>query len=127
MKVAIASGDGSNVSGHFGRSGCFVLVDIAPTGEQTKTILPNEFTRHGQGACGHKQHGDHSHKQIVDVLAGCDAVLCGGLGRRAAAAFEIAGIHAYRAPAGITVDDALKRYRQGTLEPLPNGTCDGQH
>lgn len=82
MKLAIPTdgpeGLDAAVSGHLGRALFYTVVDAA-SGEVT--VVPN--APHGEGHCN-----------PAGALSACrvDAVLCAGVGRRAVAALEAAGI-----------------------------------
>jgi len=86
MKIAIASLDGTTISPHFGRSQCFIIFDVQDEKVTGKEVRQNTFTAHAQGNCQgeHEHDHQHSHSAIVEALRDCDAVLCYGMGWRAA-------------------------------------------
>ena len=68
-RIAIATTDGVSVSDHLARSAAFVVVELA-SGVRTARVRGTE-------ACG-------NHATFVEMLSGCDAVICGGIGQGAA-------------------------------------------
>jgi predicted Fe-Mo cluster-binding NifX family protein len=101
------------VCGHFGSAPYFTLVDTE-SGETE--VVPNRGHQHGHGNCA-----------PLRELAGqpFDAVVCGGMGRRAAAALAEQGLGLYIAPPG-TVDDLLAAFRADQLqEAQPSQLCGG--
>jgi predicted Fe-Mo cluster-binding NifX family protein len=89
VKIAVPTNDGAALSEHFGRSAAFLVFEI--DGAQIKSREMRENQPHHAGSHEDCQHGSgghgggHDHGAIVSLLADCDVVLCGGMGRRAAA------------------------------------------
>ena len=87
MNIAVASDDGVSISEHFGRSRCFVVFDVEGSEIRDEIVRQNTFTAHARGEC-HGGQNDHSrslsHADIVMALRDCQAVLCYGMGWRAA-------------------------------------------
>ena len=77
----------------------FVVVEVSEGREAARSLR----TR-GTGACG-------NHATFVEMLNGCDAVICGGIGQGAAVSLAANGIAALVSPAavGTPVEDALAR------------------
>jgi len=73
---------------------------------------------HGTQACGNDA-------ACVEMLAGCDAVICGGTGQGAAVALAAHGIRALVAPAaaGTGIDDALQPWIEGRLATSDERAC----
>jgi predicted Fe-Mo cluster-binding NifX family protein len=109
-RIAVATADGVSVSDHLARSSAFVVVDLA-SGERTVRARGNE-------ACG-------NHATFVEMLAGCDAVICGGIGQGAAVSLAGHGIAALVAPswAGKTIDEALVAWKEGRLATSDERVC----
>lgn len=87
MKIAVASADGVSISQHFGRSQCFIVFDVADGKVASREVRDNTYTAHAKGECKEDEHyraQPHSHADIVAALRDCQAVLCGGMGWRAA-------------------------------------------
>lgn len=102
-----------DLNGHFGSAATFVVYDDAT--KQLHT-LDNRNQHHTHGAC-----------LPVQALAGeaVDAVLTGGMGRRAVAMMNEAGIKVYFLT-GVTIADAITRWDAGNvLEMTPDMACGG--
>jgi len=91
--------------GHFGSAPFFTLVDT-DTGEIE--VVANSNPHHRHGTC-------HPMRQLRD--RGLDAVVCRGLGRRALAVLEGAGVDVMVASEG-NVTDILVAVQEGALQPL---------
>lgn len=123
MKIAVASMDGTTISGHFGRSSCFIIFETDGKGITGKEIRQNTFTAHAQGECTGEErhehtheHAHHSHSAIVEALHDCDAVLCYGMGWRAAQDLAANGIKAYVLESESTPDEAVMQFLSGSLK-----------
>jgi predicted Fe-Mo cluster-binding NifX family protein len=122
MKIAVPSTDGVSMSAHFGRSTCFIVFTIADGKIASREVRDNTFTPHARGQCedGAEHHHDsaHTHADVVTALSDCQAVLCGGMGRRAAEELAAAGIRPLVVAADeLTPDQAVQALLDGTLRP----------
>jgi predicted Fe-Mo cluster-binding NifX family protein len=72
----------------------------------------------GTDTCG-------NHASFVELLAGCIAVICGGIGQGAAVSLESHGIRPLVAPAavGTPIDDALQTWMEGRLDTSDERVC----
>jgi predicted Fe-Mo cluster-binding NifX family protein len=125
MKVAVASSDGVSISRHFGRSQCFLVFDVDGQQISQSTARANTFTAHRRGACDRKHgHHDqpHSHADIVAALKDCDAVLCYGMGWRAAEDLHKNGIKAFVIDGEVSPMEAVQQFVAGSLKPAA-GFC----
>ena len=110
MRIAVsAETDGgldAPVSGHFGHSPYFTLVEIAPSGEQIgaeHSIANPHYPNHEPGVIPAFIHGQ-----------GAEVVLTGGMGSRAAGFFRQYGIQPVPGAAG-TVREAVQAFSRGEL------------
>jgi predicted Fe-Mo cluster-binding NifX family protein len=101
MKVAVASLDGTLVSQHFGQSRCFIVFDLADGKIVGREVRDNSYTSHAQGQCNghghgaehdHGHHGGQGHVAVAGALSDCQALLCRGMGGRAAADLQACGV-----------------------------------
>ena len=108
--MAIATGDGVAVSEHLARAGAFVVVDLE-TGARAVRVR-------GSGECG-------NHATFVEMLEGCEAVICGGIGEGAAVSLAAHGIQTLVAPAAIgkSVDEVLRTWSEGQLSISDERVC----
>ena len=112
-RIAIATADGVSVCDHLARSAAFVVVELnsgVPGARETRA--------RGTEACG-------NHATFVEMLAGCDAVICGGIGQGAAVSLAAHGIRALVSPAavGTPIDEALQAWSQGRLATSDERVC----
>lgn len=107
-RIAVASGDGVTVCDHLARSAAYFVFD----GEE------RSVRRRGSEACG-------NHATFVEMLAGCDAVICGGIGQGAAVSLAANGIAPVVSPAaaGMPIEDAYRAYCEGRLATSNERVC----
>ncbi len=117
MRICIPASDEkgleSTAFGHFGSAPYFVVYD---TETDSTESIENENRHHGHGGC-----------QPLSALAGMalDALVVGGIGRRAIARLNEAEIKVYRAAAG-TVADNVAKLQAGQLEEFTaDAACAG--
>jgi predicted Fe-Mo cluster-binding NifX family protein len=130
VKIAVASSDGTHISPHFGRSSHFLLFDVEDGKVFGKEVRSNTFTVHARGECsgGHDHnHAAHSHASIVEALRDCNAVLCYGMGWRAAEDLERAGIQPFVLEEDCTPERAVTLFLDGKLAPASQGFCRGRN
>jgi len=102
MKFAIST-DGDFVSAHFGRCPSFTIVEIESNTVVKKEVLENP---------------GHHPGYLPEFLhqKGVSAIICGGMGQRAAGLFEESGI---RTIVGIEgkISDVIEKLLKGKLQP----------
>jgi predicted Fe-Mo cluster-binding NifX family protein len=131
VRIAVPTNDGATLSEHFGRSAAFLVFEVESgqiKSQETRANLPHQFPP--GGACGHQGEGrgeGHNHTAMVAVLAGCDIVLCGGMGRRAAEALKAAGISAVSVATSGPAAEIVAAYVAGALDPAPESLCGRNH
>jgi len=65
----------------------------------------------------HGHHGhDHSHADVVEALAGCDALLCRGMGWRAAEALKAGGVRPVVFTDEMSPEEAVTAYLAGSRD-----------
>jgi len=123
MRIAIATDDGAEVSGHTGRCQGFVIFDVNVGQAQRVEDRANTFTGHAQGLCTHEHDGEpgsapgvghHSHAALLENLGDCEALVTRGLGRRLIQDLASRGITAYVC-APMTADEAAQQFAAGKL------------
>jgi predicted Fe-Mo cluster-binding NifX family protein len=103
------------VYGHFGSAPYFTVVD---TDTNEITIIDNTDKQHGHGNCAPAE----------DLLArGVDAVAAGGMGRRALARFNAAGIRVFLTRAATPAEAVSEVVRGAAEECTPESACAGHH
>ncbi len=107
MKVIVPldeqAGQHSRMSEHFGSAPFYA---VANTEMATFEIIPNT-----------SMHNDHGQCTPADFFAelGINALLCNGIGARAANKLHMMGIEVYMAAMAPNLETALMRFSQGTL------------
>jgi len=134
VKIAVASIDGTSVSQHFGQSRCFIVFEVADGKVVGREVRDNTFTVHARGQChghghGHEdgaehgQHGhDHSHADVVEALEDCEALLCQGMGWRAAEALKEKGVRPVVFTDDLSPEEAVAGLVAGSLT-IASGFC----
>ena len=112
-RIAIATADGVSVCDHLARAAAFVVVEVdsgVPGARVTRA--------RGTETCG-------NHATFVEMLAGCDAVISGGIGQGAAGTLAAHGIRVLVSPAaaGTPIDDALQACIEGWLATSDERVC----
>jgi predicted Fe-Mo cluster-binding NifX family protein len=72
----------------------------------------------GTEACG-------NHATFVEMLAGCDAVICGGIGQGAAVSLAAHGIRTLVSPSavGSSIHDVMRAWLEGRLATSDERVC----
>jgi predicted Fe-Mo cluster-binding NifX family protein len=128
VKIAVASEDGVSISHHFGRSRSFMVFEVEDKQVVGRTVRDNTFTAHARGECqeGVEHNHHHGHGAIVEALKDCQAVLCYGMGWRAAEELKQNGIQAFLVPSEMSPEDAVSKHLTGDLGAA-GGFCRCQH
>jgi predicted Fe-Mo cluster-binding NifX family protein len=126
MKIAVPTNDDRSISGHFGRSAAFLIFEIGDGVIRSRERRENAAHHtHAQGECGHAT-GD-SHAGILSALAGCDVVICGGMGKGAANALKAGGITPVLTTATGPAESAVTDYLSGKLPAAGESICHCSH
>lgn len=122
MKIAVATGNGSTIFGHFGRSPYFVIIEVEKNRIINRSLRKNTFTGHFQR--DHHQHkngehhrgsGDrHMHQSVAEGLIDCQVVISHGMGRKAWEDLRARGIEMIVTDE-TEVEKAVKMYISGEL------------
>lgn len=111
MMIAVATTDGHSVCDHLARSSAFVVLKL-----EDGKITSRSTRQRGADECG-------NHKTFVDLLDGCNAVICGGIGQGAADSLAAHAIAAIVASGRHSVDDAVDLYLTGKLVTTTDRVC----
>jgi predicted Fe-Mo cluster-binding NifX family protein len=107
-RIAIATADGVSVADHLARSAAFLVYDVETGARETRS--------RGTDACG-------NHRSFVELLEGCRAVVCGGIGQGAEIALAAHGVNCLVLRSPMSVDDALCGALAGTLVTTGERVC----
>jgi len=102
-QIGIATTDGVSVCDHLARSTAFLILQVEDGRVRSQTLRSRST-----GTCGR-------HATFVELLDGCHAVLCGGIGQGAADALIAHGIEPLVLAGRAASEQAVEGYLAGTL------------
>ncbi len=111
IRLAIATADGLTVCDHLARSTSFVILQIEDGRVTSGTVRPRSADQ-----CG-------NHRSFTDLLEGCQAVICGGIGEGAVRSFTANGIEPLVMAKASSIGEALTQYLDGTLTTTEERVC----
>ena len=111
MKIAVGTSDGVSVCEHLARSSAFIVIEV-----QDGQIVARSVRQRSRDACGR-------HAGFVELLQGCSAVLCSGIGQGAADALSAHGIEPVVAAGKHSVEEAAALYLEGKLHTTSERVC----
>jgi predicted Fe-Mo cluster-binding NifX family protein len=111
VQIGIATNDGVSVCGHLAHSTAFLILQF-----ENGRISSQTFRSRTTDTCGR-------HATFVELLNGCHAVLCGGIGQGAADALMAHGIAPLVLAGRMTIDRAVAGYLAGTLVTTGERVC----
>ena len=125
MRIAVITDDGQTISQHFGRAAHY-LVATVEDGKITQREMRDkmghtQFAAEGHGhegdghAHGHGPEADSRHGRMAQAIADCEAVLCGGMGWRAAEELKANGILPVVADPALSPEQAVRDFASGKL------------
>jgi predicted Fe-Mo cluster-binding NifX family protein len=125
MKIALITDNGQTISQHFGRAPYYLVVTIEngqETGREMRDKLGHTHfvTQEHAESSGSERHGfdagsHDKHVNMAQVIADCEAIICGGMG---AGAYE--SMRRLNIKPVVTdlrqIDAAVKAYLAGSLQ-----------
>jgi len=111
IQIGVGTSDGVSVCDHLARSSAFLIFQL----EDGRASTPAVRSRSAD-TCGR-------HATFVELLDGCRAVLCGGIGQGAADALTAHGIAPVVLAGPMTIEQAVKGYLTGTLVTTGERVC----
>ena len=116
MKIALATLNGKTVTGHFGRTKAFVVVDLRDgieVGREVRDV----------GSCNQGDHPDPGHRRrhhdLVNTVRDCDVVIAGGMGLPVQDRLREAGIDVTLTDIR-SIDEAIQGHSSGTITHDPS-------
>jgi predicted Fe-Mo cluster-binding NifX family protein len=111
ISVGIATADGVSVCDHLARCAGVVVLEIENGAVMSRTVRSRV-----DEACG-------NHRSFVELLAGCSAVICGGIGQGAVNSLAAAGVRSIVLAGKMGMEDAAAGYLAGTLATTDERVC----
>jgi len=109
--LGIATTDGVSVCDHLARCRAVTLFQI-----ENGAVVAMASRLREVDACG-------NHRSFTDLLAGCDAVICGGVGQGAVNSLRAAGIEPIVLAVPMSLEAAATGYVAGTLLTTQERVC----
>ncbi len=135
-KIAVPSDDGVSIAGHFGRCASFIVFETDESKVMGKEVRANGQGGGHHGEChgaeghghdhGHSHGHGHNHASMAEVLQDCEAILCRGMGWRAAEALQATGIQPLMVQTDLPAQEAVEAYLAGALA-TGDGFCRCHH
>jgi predicted Fe-Mo cluster-binding NifX family protein len=111
ISIGIATADGVSVCDHLARCAAVMVFRIEDGVVVSKTVRSR-----ADEACG-------NHRTFTELLEGCSAVICGGIGQGAVNSLAAAGVRSIVLAKTMTVADAAAGYVAGTLVTTDERVC----
>jgi predicted Fe-Mo cluster-binding NifX family protein len=127
MKIAVASNNKINVTGHLGKCRGFMIYEIKENNIFSKQYIENTFTHHRQhGIEDEKEHEHahegHSHNNLIEGLNGCSVIIFNSGGWRVIEDLKSNNIYPFLTDEK-DADEAVKRYLNNELVEVPGNSC----
>jgi predicted Fe-Mo cluster-binding NifX family protein len=123
MKIAVASNNNKNVSGHLGRCKGFIVYLIEDDKILSKEYRENTFTHHQvHGPSEEHQHGNHSHNALVNGLKDCSVLIFNSGGWRVIDDLKSNNIYPFLTDE-TDADNAVDKYLRKDLAEKTDNTC----
>jgi len=122
MKIAFVTDDGETITQHFGRAGSYLVVEVDGKDEKSRELRDKmghtHFKKQGETHSESKDHNSPEnhikHVQMMDAIADCDIVICGGMGKGAYVSIVSLGKEVFMTNS-LNINEALKSYLAGDL------------
>jgi predicted Fe-Mo cluster-binding NifX family protein len=111
VRIGVGTSDGVSVCDHLARSAAFVIMAVED-GRVVSTTVRHRAT----DQCG-------NHATFTELLEGCHAIICGGIGQGAADSLVQHGILPIVIAGSLNVDDAVSQYLAGKLATTNERVC----
>lgn len=109
--LAVGTSDGVSVCDHLARSSAFCVLEVEDGRVTLRTVRER-----GADACG-------NHRSFMEILEGCHAVICRGIGPGAEQSLVANRIQPVVAAGQHSIEDAMSLYLVGTLPITGERTC----
>ncbi len=111
MTIAVGTADMISVSEHLARSSAFVVMEVEDGAIRSRTTRAR-----GTDACG-------NHASFLEMLKGCQRVLCGGISEGVENLLAAHGIESVVLAGKHSIDEAMALYLAGNLATTTDRVC----
>ena len=131
MRIAVASNDNINVTGHVGKCRGFLIVDVENGEILKKEIRRNSFTDHVLGNKDTSEHGNghggghgnnDGHKRLAEGLKDCQYLISHGMGWKLVEDIKSFGIEPL-VTSELNAETAAIRLEEGKLKMMNDLIC----
>ncbi len=131
MRIAVASDDNINVTGHVGKCKGFLIIDVENGEILKKEIRKNSFTDHVLGIEDNSHHGgghgsghgnNDGHKRLAEGLKDCKYLISHGMGWKLVEDIKSFGIEPL-VTSEINAEQAAILLEEGRLKMKDNLIC----
>ncbi|MCW8848736.1 MAG: NifB/NifX family molybdenum-iron cluster-binding protein [Melioribacteraceae bacterium] len=127
MRIAVASDDNINVTGHVGKCRAFLILDVENGEVLNKEIRKNSFTDHALGVKDQSHHGNghgnnDGHKRLAEGLKDCKYLISHGMGWKLVEDIKSFGIEPL-VTSEINAERAAILLEEGKLKMRDNLIC----
>ena len=122
MKIAVATDDFQEITGHVGRCNGFLIVEVEKGKVINKEERANNFTHHKLHSHGAGDSHGHSHRSLVEALSDCNYLICQSAGWRLVEDLKTANIETIYTRVSDAVTAAVQ-LEKGELEVGEKGAC----
>ena len=127
MKIAVASDDGINLTGHVGRCEMFIIYEVLKNEIINVEKRLNTFTMHKKGGHQHEHHnheiqGTSKHVGIINGLKDCNYLFCCSGGPGLINDLISSGVQTVLTEE-MEVERAVRLFIEGKLESDPSKKC----
>jgi len=124
-KIAIATNNGVNVTGHIGRCRSFMIYELNDSKILNKELRENVFTHHRISDHNEHHHGEgggHSHAGLIEGLKDCSYLISHGGGWRVVEDLKQHNITTLFTEVEL-VEDAVTKFIKGELKNDADLVC----
>jgi predicted Fe-Mo cluster-binding NifX family protein len=123
MKIAVATDDFTNITGHIGRCNGFLIYLIEDENIMSTEQRENTFTNHKKAHDNHQQHSHgHGHYDLIEGLSDCSHLICTSAGWRLKNDFSETGKELIFTDES-NAETAVNKFINGTLIKNSDGLC----
>lgn len=131
MRIAVASNDNINITGHVGKCRGFLIIDVENGEILRKEVRKNSFTDHvlekpeeSKHSSGHGAgHGNNDgHKRLADGLKDCKYLISHGMGWKLVEDLKTLGIESI-VTSELNAETAAIRLEEGKLKMIDDLIC----